>query len=364
MFWPRSRRAGCWRSRIFDQIFRWRRTLDVERNPMKSWLGALMLGLGLIADAPALTFKLATLAPDGTQWMKSMRAGAEEVAQRTEGRVELRFYPGGVMGNDQSVIRKIRAGQLQGGALSASGLGSIYPDFQAYSMPLLFDDYREVDLVRPQIDPLISAGLQQAGFANFGIGEGGFAYLMSNKPIHSPEEMSGQKVWIPEGDRVAQAALDAVNIAPIPLPMTDVLTGLQTGLLDTVANTPAGTIALQWHTRVRYLSHMPLVYSYGALVIQESALSRLEPKDRQVLQQVLERSFQDINAKIRADDAAAMEALKAQGIELIAASKEGLKQWRRQVEAAIDRLVAQGFMSAGMVAKVRQAVAAARKPDS
>jgi len=124
---------------------------------MKSWLGALMLGLGLIADAPALTLKLATLAPDGTQWMKSMRAGAEEVVQRTEGRVELRFYPGGVMGNDQSVIRKIRAGQLQGGALSASGLGSIYPDFQAYSMPLLFDDYREVDLVRPQIDPLISA---------------------------------------------------------------------------------------------------------------------------------------------------------------------------------------------------------------
>ena len=144
----------------------------------------LLLGafLAFVATAAnAVDIKIATVAPDGSRWMQQMRAGAEEVSARTAGRVSLKFYPGGVMGNDAQVLRKIRIGQLQGGAFTAGGLGERYGGLNLYGIPLLFNSLDEIDAVRAALDPEIAAGLDRAGFATFGFIEGGFANLLSNE---------------------------------------------------------------------------------------------------------------------------------------------------------------------------------------
>ena len=110
---------------------------------LKMKLAALMLLLSF-SSAEALDQKIATIAPDGTTWMQEMRRGASEIAQRTEGRVIFKFYPGGTMGNDKNVLRKIRAGQLQGGAITGGGLAEVYPDNQIYNLPLIFPSYFRV----------------------------------------------------------------------------------------------------------------------------------------------------------------------------------------------------------------------------
>ena len=116
-----------------------------------------------------MTLKIATLAPDGSSWMQAMRDGAAEVDRLTEGRVKLRFYPGGVMGNENSVLRKIRVGQLQGGALTGGGLASLYPDSQIYSLPFLFLSYAEVAYVRERVDPILLEGLSSQWLRQYGI---------------------------------------------------------------------------------------------------------------------------------------------------------------------------------------------------
>ena len=146
-------------------------------------LGALLAVTG--ATANAADIKIATVAPDGSRWMQQMRAGAEEVKARTAGRVTLKFYPGGVMGNDAQVLRKIRIGQLQGGAFTAGGLAERYPGLNLYGIPLLFRSLDEVDAVRAALDPELAAGLERAGFVTFGFIEGGFANLLSNEPIRT-----------------------------------------------------------------------------------------------------------------------------------------------------------------------------------
>ncbi len=206
-----------------------------------------LLGLSLLLPTHALatTFKIASIAPDGTSWMNELRKGAKEIETLTEGRVKFRFYPGGIMGNDKSVLRKIRVGQLHGGAITGGGLAEIYPEAQVYTIPFLFRNYAEVDAIRAQFDPELLAGLKKKGYISFGISEGGFAYLLSTSPIAGIDDLNGQKVWVPEGDEISRAAFEASNVSPISLPLTDVLTGLQTGLVDTVAGSAIGAIALQ-----------------------------------------------------------------------------------------------------------------------
>jgi TRAP-type C4-dicarboxylate transport system substrate-binding protein len=247
----------------------------------------------------------------------------------------MRFYPGGVMGNDKSVLRKIRAGQLHGGAITGGGLTSIHPDTELYSLPFLFRNLREVDQVRREMDAQIIGALREKGFVSYGISEGGFAYLMSNQPVASTDDLKGLKIWIPEGDITNARAFKTLDIFPIQLPLTDVLTGLQTGLIDTVATSAMGAIALQWHTRIKYLTDVPLVYLYASLVIKERALRRLSAEDRSVLQRVMDEAFAKLNKKNRNDEQNALKALTQQGIQLIQPSKAERAGWERHAAQTI-----------------------------
>jgi TRAP-type C4-dicarboxylate transport system substrate-binding protein len=314
----------------------------------------LILALLFPLQAQATTLKIATLAPDGTSWMKAMRTGAKEIEERSSGRVKLRFYPGGVMGNDKSVLRKIRVGQLHGGALTGGGLESIFPDSQVYSLPFMFRSLQEADHVRKAVDPLLYAGLEQAGFISFGISEGGFAYLMSNQPLSRVEELRQQKVWSPEGDEVGRIAFEALGVSPIPLPLPDVLTGLQTGLINTVATSPVGAIALQWHTRVKYLTDVPLLYLYGTLVIQKRAFNRLSEGDQAIVRSAMDKAFQQVNEQSRKDNEGALEALKSQGIQFIHPPPDDLTKWRALIHKTVNQMAEQGVYSPQMLENVRR----------
>ena len=153
----------------------------------------LLLLLLSPSSQAATTLKIATLAPDGTNWMKQMRAAAKQIKQQTEGRVKIRFYPGGVMGNDNSVLRKIRIGQLHGGALTGGGLSIIYKDAHLYTLPFQFRNLEEVDAVRQIMDPQILEGIKKQGYISFGLSEGGFAYLLSNSPVTSTRQFEAIK---------------------------------------------------------------------------------------------------------------------------------------------------------------------------
>ena len=289
----------------------------------------LLLLVGL--PAWGATFKVATIAPEGSFWMQEMRAGAAEIKQRTSGRVVLKLYGGGVQGSDKKVLRKIRIGQLQGGAFTATGLADLYPGLNLYGIPLFFHSPDEVDFVRSKMDPLLRDGLYDAGFVNFGFAEGGFAYLMSNDPIRTIEELRGRKVWVPEGDQSSYLAMQELGLAPTVLPITDVLTGLQTRLLDVVATSPVGALVLQWHTKVKYVTNVPVAYLIGFLALDRKQFDRLSPEDQVIMREVLEKNYRNIDAGAREDDAKALQALRQSGLEFIDVGIDEVARWRAQL---------------------------------
>ena len=298
------------------------------------------------APVDAKTIKIATIVPDGHSWLVEMRKAAAEIETQTDSRVKLKFYPGGVMGNDKTVLRKVRAGQLHGGAFSSGALASIYPDIELYSLPLLFRGYTEVDLVRERMDPQLTAGLAEKGYVALAISDAGFAYVHSQKPIRKLEDMEGTKVWLPEDDIMSEITLDLAGVAPVPLPIADVYTALQTGLIDTVAGPTSAAIAFQWHTKVRYLTDVPLMYLVGILAIDAKTFGKIAPGDQAILREKVAEATARLDSDSRAGEANARDALRNQGIEFVRASSEAeIDRWHGISGRAIVKIRALGRYS-------------------
>ncbi len=299
---------------------------------------AFALAVPMTGTAAAADLKIATVAPDGSHWLAEMRAGADEVRMRTAGRVTMKFYPGGVMGNDAQVLRKIRVGQLQGGAFSSGGLVERYKGMNLYGIPLLFRSQDEVDAVRAKIDPLMAAGLDHAGFVSFGFTEGGFANPLSNEPIHSVDDMRRKKVWVPEGDQISFLAMETMGLSPVALPVTDVLTGLQTGLIEVTFASPVTALVLQWHTKVKYITALPVSYSMGVFAIEKNSFNALMPADQQVVREVMGRHLGLLDRESREDNRKATEVLLKAGLQTVTVNASDVEGWRRTIEGLYPKL--------------------------
>lgn len=302
----------------------------------------------------AFTFKIATLSPEGSYWMETMREAEKEIEKRTDGRVTFKLYPGGVMGDDNSVLKKMRFKQLNGAALTNSGLSSVYSDMQLYNLVLKFRSLDEIDYVRSKMDEKLQQGLAEKGILSFGFVEIGMTYLMSTSPIRSLADMEGQKAWAPDNNKIAIAAQKAFSVSPIPLPIRDVLMGLQTGMVNVVASSPIGALALQWHTKVKYLTKLPLSYVFGVLALNKKDFEKLSKEDQAVVKEVLSKGLKAINKRSRDDNHKAREALQKQGIEFIDPTPEAAEELRALMKDTEANLINSGELSGDLVRELNQ----------
>lgn len=325
------------------------RTARTLRAAILTLAGWLFASAGASA---ATTLKIATLSPEGSTWMELLRAGAAQVQQRTQGRVAFKFYPGGVMGDDKAVLRKIRLGQLHGAVVTAGGLVQTYNDIQLYGLTLEFNSYDEVDFVRERLDPVLMKGLQAHGFTSFGFAEVGFAYAMSKVPVRSVADVQAQKVWAPDGDPGSARVLRSFDINPVPLSIADVLSGLQTGLINGVAVPPVAAIALQWHNQLDYLMDLPLLYVYGLLTISNRPFERLSAADQSVLREVMAGVVDEVNARARKDHVSALDALYAQGVERTVPDAAQVSDWHAYAERSKQAMVRDGLVSGKLLQRM------------
>lgn len=308
----------------------------------------IIFALALVVPAHAETLKIATVTPEGSAWMKEMRESARLVKERTNGRVEIKYYGGGVMGNDTKVLGRIRIGSLQGAAVTPSAVAAQYPDMNLLGLPLIFDTEDEAAFVRARLDEKLRKGLEDAGYVNFGFAAGGFAILMSNTPISTLEDLKGKKVWVPEGDNISYVSMEALSLSPVTLPLTDVLTGLQTGLIDIVAMSPIGALVLQWHTKIKYVTELPLVYTLGFMVVDERAFKKIGAEDQAIVREVMEETYRNFDRQNLIDNREARDALLNTGIESVPFSLDEYREIRRILEASNRTLGEQGAFTKAM----------------
>ena len=301
---------------------------------------ALMLMVGM-ADAakkpkPKFQIKFATLAPEGSTWMKSMRKMDDEVRARTDNRLGFKFYPGGVQGDEKDVLRKIRIGQLHGGGFTGYGLGSIASDVRVMEMPFMFQNLDELDYVRDSLNPQLDQLFHKGGYLNLGWVDVGLIYIFSKKPIGTLDQLSSARMWIWAGDPLAELFFKAFGISPIPLAAPDVLTSLQTGIIDSAYSSTLGCIALQWFTRVSYMTDVPISHSLGAALISEKALRKVSAEDIAILQEISGPILRDLNLQTRVQNLEAIVEMEKEGVQTVEVSDEVHKQFFETGQGAWD----------------------------
>lgn len=321
------------------------------------------LALLWVSEAFPQTLKIATIAPEGSSWMKDMRAGAKAIEAHTDGRVKFKFYGGGVQGNDKQVRRKMRTGQLHGGAFTSGGMGGFQKDADLFALPLMFNTLEEARLVREKMEPELRRRLEEAGYTNFGFAAAGFAYMMSNKPLQTLADMAGQKIWTPEGDPASYAALRALGVAPVIMPVTDVMTGLQTDLLDSVSVPPVGAVVFQWHTKLKYITELPVAYVYAALLIDAKAFSRLQPADQDTVREVMEGIYRKFDQNGKTDSEEAFQALLGSGLKTATPVAEEVDQWREKVFASHRKLASDGVFDMELLQQMQNLLIEYRSGD-
>ena len=292
-------------------------------------------------------FKIATISPDGLGWMSKFRVGLERIEAETNKRVTFKIYPGGVQGDDATVLRKMRIRQLNGGVFAAGSLTRFFPDLQVYNLPLQFRSYEEVDFVRARMDSYISDGLRKAGIKTFAFTETGFAYLLANEPVSSLADLRKLKAWIPDNDPIAAELIKSFDVSPIPLNITDVLPALQTGMINAVVGPPSVILALQWHNHLTHLMNLPLVYIYSMLAMDMKVYSKASSTDQDTVVKILDEVFELVGRETRSDNERALQALKKIGITFVEPTDKA--EWQTAADLSVQKLMRSGEISGEVV---------------
>ncbi|OGS05913.1 MAG: ABC transporter substrate-binding protein [Elusimicrobia bacterium RIFCSPHIGHO2_02_FULL_61_10] len=255
--------------------------------------------------------KFATLAPEGSTWMKAMRQFTVEASSRTGGRVKFKIYAGGVSGDEKDVVRKIRLGQLQAGGFTGVGLGEIAPEARLLDTPFLFKNAKEIDHVYKALDADFRKIFESRGYVLLGWAEVGNVNIFSNIPVMKPQDLRNVKMWLWEGDPIAEAMFEALKVKPIPLSVMDVMTSLQTGMLNGVYGSPLSVIALQWFSRMKYVLSLPITNASGAAVMSKKTFDLLAKEDQKIIMELGGKHFRELTLQSRKDNEQSIAILKA-----------------------------------------------------
>lgn len=306
---------SCFEFRLIPRAVR-RRAVQAATRLLPALLVVAPLAFpsGVSAAPAAHEIKIATLAPDGSTWMKIMRDLDTQIRTETQNAVGLRFYPGGIQGGEDVVLRKIRLGQLHGAGLTGVGLGSIAPSLRVLELPFLFRSEDEVQAVHEKLDAHFEQELREGGYELLGWSEVGFIYLYSKDPIATPAALQSAKVWLWEGDPLAEAFLKTAGVSPTPLDVTDVMTSLQTGLINAVYVSPLACIALQWFTRVKSVTDLPLTHGLGAVVITIEAWNKIPETHQPTIRRLCKAAFDRLRLATIEDNRKSAEVIKGSGV--------------------------------------------------
>jgi TRAP-type C4-dicarboxylate transport system substrate-binding protein len=298
-------------------------------------IAALMLGFAARASAQETVIRLATAAPEGSKQYKVMMDFGNEVKKVTNGRLSFKFHAGGTLGDDKTMLDKMKLGQIQAAGLTGVGLGEIVPEVRVLELPFQLSTYKQFDCVLNSLSDEFVQKFAAKGYVVLLWADTGLVYLLSNQNIQSVADMSKAKPWVWEADPVAKAAFSAFGIKPKPLPLQDVFTQLQTGMIDTVYISPGLAISLKWHTRVKYMVGLPIVVGISAVIMNKADFDKLAP-DLQTALKDLGKKYQDKLAKeTRAWNKASIPVLTDNGVQVVMPSDSEQALFRQKgVEAA------------------------------
>lgn len=302
------------------------------------------------------TLRIASLAPAGSSWMKVLNAWNTTLQEKTNGKLKMRFYPGGSQGDERDFVRKMRVGQLDGGVITMTGMSMLVPAMNVLVLPGFLDTYEELDRVRERMADKFEGMFEQEGFKLVGWGDAGKTRLFSVQPIKSPSDIKSMRPWVWKDDPIFIEFYQVIGASAVRLGVPEVYPALQTRMVDVISSSALTAVALQWYTRVNYMTAHNSAIIAGGTMMRKDKFDELPPELQEVFQSTADRAHELLNKTIRKDDQKAYEVVVKKGIVPVEAG-DAKSEWDATDKKVRDNLTGRMF-SKSLV----EAVAEASKP--
>ena len=306
---------------------------------------------------PKTIIRYATLAPSQSAFGKILKAWGRTLEKETEGRVEFRFYSGGSQGDERDVIRKMRAGQLDSAGMTTIGLGIVVPSIRVLAAPGVIETYEQLGRVREKMNARFDEMFKEAGYVLLAWSDAGKGRIMSTVPIRRPEDLKAHRPWAWKDDPIFNEFLKVVGANPVRLGIGEVYPGLQTNMIDVVPASAIGAVALQWFTKLKYMSKDSFGIIVGASIVKKEKFDQLSPGDQEVLIRTAKRAALALDKVVRKDDAEAYQAMVRRGIEVIDVGPYR-PEWDKAAKETRQRLIGRIY-SKSLLAEVEAAAGSA-----
>ncbi|HUJ58760.1 MAG TPA: TRAP transporter substrate-binding protein DctP [Kofleriaceae bacterium] len=275
------------------------------------------LGAARTARADNVELRIATLAPSGSPWMDTLDKAAAEIKDKTSGRVSLKYFEGGQQGDERDFVRKIKLGQLDGAAVTAIGLAMIDESIRVLELPMMFQSVDELDYVADKMWPYFQAKFAKKGFKLNDRGEVGWIYFLSKNKVSSLDDLKGQKLWMWGDDNLVGAMFKKFGLNGVPLGVPEVDAALTSGKINACYGSPVAAVALQWYTKVQYMTSMPMSFAIGATVVSMDSLKKLSPEDIKTLEDIGKANARKLRKVIRKANEDAKATMTRKGITVV-----------------------------------------------
>lgn len=265
----------------------------------------------------ATVLRMATLAPSGSSWMKVFNAWNQSLQKVTNGTLKFSFYAGGSQGDERDFVRKMRAGQMDGAAITTTGLGILVRSVLVLAVPGVITEYDQLDRVRTQLNPEFDAMFDKAGYKLLGWGDVGKTRIFSKKKFDKPSDFKRLRPWAWKDDLIFSEFLKVVGANPVSLGVPEVYPSLQTNIIDTVPGSALAAVSLQWYTQLKYVTASSSGIIVGATIVKNDKFDSLTEEQKTALVETAARAHKALNKSIRRDDDKAYETILKRGISSV-----------------------------------------------
>jgi len=285
----------------------------------------------------AVELRFATLAPSGSSWMKVFNAWNLTIKKETNNALKLRFYPGGSQGDERDFVRKMRAGQVDGAALTTTGLGQLVRPILVLSVPGVLEEYEQLDNVRTELNDHFEKMFNEEGYTFLGWGDAGKTRLFSTERIERPSDIKKHRPWAWKDDLIFPEFLKVVGANPVRLGVPEVYPALQTRMVDTLPASALAAVALQWYTRLKHVSQRNSGIIVGATIVRTDKFEALSEEHQKVLVDTSIRAHKALNRSIRRDDDKSYATILKRGLTAVDTS-EHAAEWEDAAKQVRERL--------------------------
>jgi TRAP-type C4-dicarboxylate transport system substrate-binding protein len=292
------------------------------------------------AAADKVELRMATLAPSGSRWEKTLTEGGQQVGKATEGRVTIKYYADAGQGDERDYIRKINQGQLDGAAVTSVGLAMIDESIRVLELPMMFASIEEMDFVRKKMWKHFQKKFEKKGYQLGEAGDVGWVYFLSKDKVETLADLKAQKVWRWSDDDVVKAMYKELGVSKdVSLGVPEVEANLTSGKLDACYGPPLAAMTLGWASKVKYMTSMPMAYSIGATVIKLDAINKIDAADLKKVNKITKTISKKLMKAVRKDNDGSLKQMKQKGIKVVETPADMVSDFTKAAEKVWTTLV-------------------------